>query len=996
MSRPLVLPMLISALMSLVGCAHHEKPATPTVQIVCAPDASPSETLAAREVRRYLYLRTGQLLPITNQPGAGDQIIVARKDRQLANHLQLRQTVATLQPQQYVIKTIDAISAARDATPHRTVYLVGGDDTGTLYAAYRFAEHIGIAFDLDSDVVPDQQVALELPKLNETGKPLFDLRGIQPFHDFPEGPDWWNTDHYKAIIAQLPKLRMNFFGLHTYPEGGVGPEPTVWIGLPKDLAPDGTLNFSYTSSWQNTLRGNWGYHAKPTSDWSFGSSMLFDHDAFGSDVMIRHCPSPQTPEARKEVFDLAGDQLREAFTLAHSLGIKTCVGTETPLIIPKLVRDRMNTDNVKDVQTIYEGIFQRIACTYPLDYYWFWTPEDWTWSGVSDQNVKKTIDDMQAAIAAAKKVNAPFALATCGWVLGPPNDRALFDTILPKNIPVSCINREVGKAPVEPGFAKVQGRGKWAIPWLEDDPNLLMPQLWVGRMRKDAADSLKYGCTGLMGIHWRTRITSPNAVALANAAWNQSPWNQPATQPSSLLKMDGAVGGQYADFPNNPIADTDDPAIYQTVRYDVDAYYLAVPNGEYTVTLQFSEPHYAEPAKRVFGVKLQGKPVIDKLDIFAKVGKNRPLNYSFPDIEVANGFIDIDFFRDTEFPSIAGIVIQSPTLTRKINCGGSAHKDYAADFPPGAPGPKRDRFALTADFYHQWATTHFGHDAARDIADIFTQIDGRLPETSSWTDGPGGLAPNTTPWQSAAKLYTFVDDFAALRPRVKGPGNLQRFDYWLNSFRCMRATEHAKCLWTQFNDAMKKVAVEKDPAQKAQLAEQSALLLRIQIIAAVTDAYNYMLATVQTPGELGTVANWEQHVFPAMITNPGKDLAAALGRNLPDDARPSSAYTGPFRIIVPTLRGSIKLGESLQLRVLLLSQQPPTDANLFWRTMGHGSFTKIPLTHIARGIYNVAIPTDTPQITGIEYYIEATAPDKQKAIFPASAPRISQTVIVAP
>ena len=45
--------------------------------------------------------------------------------------------------------------------------------------------------------------------------PLFALRGIQPFHDFPEGPDWWNRDQYLAMIGQLPKLRMNFFGLHT-------------------------------------------------------------------------------------------------------------------------------------------------------------------------------------------------------------------------------------------------------------------------------------------------------------------------------------------------------------------------------------------------------------------------------------------------------------------------------------------------------------------------------------------------------------------------------------------------------------------------------------------------------------------------------------------------------------------------------------------------------------------------------------------------------------
>ena len=23
------------------------------------------------------------------------------------------------------------------------------------------------------------------------------------FHDFPEGPDWWDTEHYKLILSQL-------------------------------------------------------------------------------------------------------------------------------------------------------------------------------------------------------------------------------------------------------------------------------------------------------------------------------------------------------------------------------------------------------------------------------------------------------------------------------------------------------------------------------------------------------------------------------------------------------------------------------------------------------------------------------------------------------------------------------------------------------------------------------------------------------------------------
>ena len=65
--------------------------------------------------------------------------------------------------------------------------------------------------------------------------------------------------------------------------------------------------------------------------------------------------------------------------------------------------------------------------------------------------------------------------------------------------------------------------------WLEDDPDLIGTQLWVGRLRKDALDSYRYGCNGLIGIHWRTGDLSPNVSALAKAAWMAGKWETPDT-----------------------------------------------------------------------------------------------------------------------------------------------------------------------------------------------------------------------------------------------------------------------------------------------------------------------------------------------------------------------------------------------------------------------------------------------------------------------------------
>ncbi len=500
---------------------------TGKVVIVEPAQADPPERLAAREIRRYLYLRTDALVPIVGGNAGlsadADQIIVATS-RPMEGGL-VKSLIPPVKSGQYVLKTY-----AGGPDGRKTLFVAGGDPVSTLYGAYRLAEHFGVRFYLHGDVVPDEKIKLSLPNLDERGEALFKTRGIQPFHDFPEGPDWWNTDDYKAIIAQLPKLRMNFIGLHTYPEGGVGPEPTVWIGLKEDVNPDGTVRFSSQSSYQNTLRGNWGYAAKKTSDFSFGTAQLFERDDYGPEVMRSATPWSDTPEERNAVFNKTGQMLREAFEFAHSLGVQTCVGTETPLIVPKLVKERIKSlgkdpNDPAVVRELYEGMFHRIAKAYPLDYYWFWTPEGWTWGNPKDEEVQATVVDLQAAIEAARNVKSPFTLATCGWVLGPPKDRALFDNILPKEMPMSCINRNVGFAPVEVGFARVQGRPQWAIPWLEDDPGLTIPQLWVGRMRRDAADALAYGCSGLLGIHWRTRILAPNVSALAKAAWDQKPWN---------------------------------------------------------------------------------------------------------------------------------------------------------------------------------------------------------------------------------------------------------------------------------------------------------------------------------------------------------------------------------------------------------------------------------------------------------------------------------------
>jgi hypothetical protein len=832
----------------------------PKPDVIVSPrEASWMEQLAAREVRRYVYLRTGRLLPMMTEPqGAlpGDEVIlVARKDRPLARAAagaELAASLSSLAPQSYRLRTIPrqqspATRRLPPAASPRALLVTGGDDAGTLYAAYRLAELLGVRFYLHGDVVPDERMEWKLPELDERGAPLFALRGIQPFHDFPEGPDWWNRDDYLAVIGQLPKLRMNFFGLHTYPEGRPNAEPTVWIGRAGDLGEHGQVKFSYPSSYMNTLRGNWGYAPEKTGDYACGSAALFERDDFGPEVMFGFMPSPATPEASNEVFDRAAGMLRAAFSFAHQMGVKTCVGTETPLIVPKLVQDRLkaqgkNPADLPVVRELYEGIFRRATEAYPLDYYWFWTPEGWTWSEVKEQQIKATMEDLTNAIAAREKVQAPFHLATCGWVLGPPQDRAMFDKALPKEVAVSCINRQVGYTPVDAGFAEVHGRSKWAIPWLEDDPALTSPQLWAGRMRRDAADALRYGCDGLMGIHWRTRALGPNIGALAQAAWEQGAW--------------------------------------------AEAYQAAAAAAPVT------------------------KPIL---------------------------------------PS-------------------------------------------TKDFYADWAPRQFGPEAGAAAAAIFEKIDGALPKPCTWIAGPGGIKPDGRPWEQVKQEYAFVDEFAALGPQVKGAGNRERYDYWLEMFLYLRAIGEVNCAWGDYNRVMERVKQQKDAAAQRDMARQLALPARVKLAGLVGVVFDHLLATVSTTGELGTVANWNQHNLPGLLKKPGEELARILGEPLPANAQLGQSYHGPMRIIVPTTRTSLAANEALRLKVIILSEAPPRAAALCWRKLGERRFAKIPLKLLARGVYSVQLPASAKD--DFEYYLQAEPKRGQPVYFPATAPNLNQTVVI--
>jgi subtilisin family serine protease len=120
----------------------------------------------------------------------------------------------------------------------------------------------------------------------------------------------------------------------------------------------------------------------------------------------------------------------------------------------------------------------------------------------------------------------------------------------------------------------------------------------------------------------------------------------------------GYVGASSTRSTNQPIAGTDDDALYQTLRMGMSSYRVDLPDGVYRVDLAFAETQVNSAGARVFSVSLEGASVLPNLDVFAAAGgRYIALDHSFV-VEVTDGTLDIGFTAQRgDKPIINGILV---------------------------------------------------------------------------------------------------------------------------------------------------------------------------------------------------------------------------------------------------------------------------------------------------------------------------------------------------
>jgi hypothetical protein len=394
-----------------------------------------------------------------------------------------------------------------------------------LYAVFGFLEKQGALFGIDGENYPlDPPGKLRLPSPGPpwTAEPRFAVRGLLPWPDFLNCITVYNEEDFRAYFEAMLRMRFNTFGMHVY----TGPEQWAESYLSFDFAGAGHLAYLDTSA-----TNRWGYLPERTSRYRMGGSQFYDGETFGSGATRLAADPWETAERTRQM-------LRAAFNYAGNLGIRTGIGFEPyqipdeiwralpPEVRPEKMPPRDQPGARFDIESVtardlLECRIANLLESYPsVDYVWLWEDEQMNWES-RKTGQPLSITPFVQAHTFLKRHAPKKKLVLSGWG-GVSRHFADFHKRLPGDIIFACLSDSLGWDPINEVFGELNGRERWPIPWIEDDPSMWLPQFHVNRFQRDLDLAAGYGCQGVLGIHWRQRIIDSTAMYQARFSWDGS------------------------------------------------------------------------------------------------------------------------------------------------------------------------------------------------------------------------------------------------------------------------------------------------------------------------------------------------------------------------------------------------------------------------------------------------------------------------------------------
>jgi hypothetical protein len=317
-------------------------------------------------------------------------------------------------------------------------------------------------------------------------------------------------------------------------------------------------------------------------------------------------------------------------------------------------------------------------------------------------------------------------------------------------------------------------------------------------------------------------------------------------------------------------------------------------------------------------------------------------------------------------------------------------------------------------FWSDWGRGMFGGESGAEAGRILQKLDGshgrinRLVKNgASWKvthdEMPGAeaageiktvvkpIAKKRTTDAEINQCFEPLIELEALRPRIQGVGNLERYDYWLNQIRATKLRVQTFVMSYRLTGKVKDIEALPDAQEKARRARSELLPLRVELARNWEKMIGTFVSFAKSPGEVGTISSIQSGRGVQNVIGNDKAIAKLLGEPLPAEVAVRTDYQGASRIFVSAARTLARAGEPQEIRAFVLSAEKCNGVNLYWRPLGSGAFQKVAATHRTRQAYRVNLPTNAAAT--VEYYLEAVLADGQKAVWPVTAPALNQTVV---
>jgi beta-galactosidase len=95
--------------------------------------------------------------------------------------------------------------------------------------------------------------------------------------------------------------------------------------------------------------------------------------------------------------------------------------------------------------------------------------------------------------------------------------------------------------------------------------------------------------------------------------------------------------------------------LFITYRQGLSGYRFDVPDGEYEVALLFAEPKETAPGRRVFGVSVNGAPVVERLDLAERAGRGGAVTLKVETRAAGGNGVRVTFERGVGEPILSGV-----------------------------------------------------------------------------------------------------------------------------------------------------------------------------------------------------------------------------------------------------------------------------------------------------------------------------------------------------